>query len=236
MRRKLNIGFSNLPSLTSLLRGNFLSGLLILIPFAVTAWIIGRFLGFLRGMLAVLPVTWQPAAYLSDPGLVLLVDFVMMIALFSILTIAISWVGWVSKQFIGQKVLDFLADLIQKIPVLRTIYSSLDQLIKAFNSGSGKQQFSRVVYFEYPRKGAWVLAFVTGPAPNPSGNAEGAVRYLNIFVPTTPNPTSGFHLIVPESEVRDSGLKVEDAFRTLISLGIVQNTSPVAAISNPRNS
>ena len=82
-----------------------------------------------------------------------------------------------------------------------------------------KKQFSRVVYVEYPRKGSWALAFVTGSARNPTGISG---DFLNVYVPTTPNPTSGFHLVVSESEVRDSHLSVEEAFSTILSLGIAQ--------------
>ncbi len=138
-----------------------------------------------------------------------------------ILALGISALGWASKQFIGRKILDLLADLIQRIPVLRGVYSSLDQLLKTLVSGNG-QQFSRVVYVEYPRKGVWVIAFVTGPAKGPAIPPA----HLNIYVPTTPNPTSGFHLIVPETDVRETQMKVEEAFKTLLSLGIAQSESP----------
>jgi len=83
-----------------------------------------------------------------------------------------------------------------------------------------KQQFSRVVYVEYPRKGTYALAFVTSTARSPVENSKEI--FLNVYVPTTPNPTSGFHLIVSESEVRDSNLSVEEAFKTILSLGIAQ--------------
>ncbi len=79
-----------------------------------------------------------------------------------------------------------------------------------------------MVYIEYPRKGCWALAFVTGKAGGPNAPAN----HLNVYVPTTPNPTSGFHLIVPEAEVRESQMKVEDAFKTILSLGIAQPGSP----------
>ncbi len=101
--------------------------------------------------------------------------------------------------------------------MVRSVYSALDQLLRTLAAGGGKQ-FNRVVYVEYPRKGIWALAFVTGPAREkhiPEG-------HLNIYIPTTPNPTSGFHLIVSEADVRESGMTVEHAFKTILSLGIAQ--------------
>jgi uncharacterized membrane protein len=101
--------------------------------------------------------------------------------------------------------------------VIRGVYSALDQLLRTLANGGG-QQFNRVVYIEYPRKGLLAIAFVTGPARGPAVPPG----HLNVYVPTTPNPTSGFHLIVPENEVRESLLKVEDAFKTILSLGLAQ--------------
>ena len=103
--------------------------------------------------------------------------------------------------------------------MLRSIYGALEQLLHTLAQGGGAQ-FRRVVYIEYPRKDVWALAFVTGPARAP-GFPDG---YLNVYVPTTPNPTSGFHLLVAEAEVRPSELSVEEAFKTILSLGIAQSS------------
>lgn len=201
-----------------LLRAHFFAGVLIIIPIAVIGWLLLAALGTIWALQEVLPLAWRPENYLPNAFLVLLVKLAFTIACALVLALGISTLGWASKQFLGGKILRMIGDFIQKIPILRSIYSALDQLLKTL-AANGDQQFNRVVYFEYPRKGVWVIAFVTGPAKStafPSG-------YLNIYVPTTPNPTSGFHLIVPETEVRDSNLKVEDAFKILLSLGIAQN-------------
>jgi uncharacterized membrane protein len=151
-------------------------------------------------------------------------SLVITIGMALMLAILVSLLGWISKQYIGKKTLLGIEYLIQRIPVIRSIYSALDQLLKTLAAGGG-QQFSRVVYLEYPRKGIWALAFVTGPAHGPNVPP----RHLNVYVPTTPNPTSGFHLIVPEDDVRDSHMKVEDAFKTILSLGIAQSSvTPLA--------
>lgn len=206
-----------LQTLLALLRAHFFAGLLVVTPLAVIGWMIAAALGALWELHALLPDAWRPERF-APPALAFVLQLVLTAVLALLLACALSLLGWASKQFLGRKVLAFLAeDVIQRIPVIRSVYSALDQLLRTMAAG-GSQQFNRVVYIEYPRKGVQVLAFVTGAAklPNlPSG-------YLNVYVPTTPNPTSGFHLLVPESEVRESGLSVEEAFKTLLSLGIAQ--------------
>jgi uncharacterized membrane protein len=209
---------TRLPRIGALLRSNFFAGLLVLIPLGVIAWIVSVVFGYLWQLHLLLPEGWQPENFLNDSSLALLLKIIFTLVGAVLLALAISILGWISKQYLGQKFLDFIAEIIQRIPVLRSIYSALDQLLKTLAVGGG-QQFNRVVYIEYPRKGLWTLAFVTGPARGP-GVPNGP--HLNVYVPTTPNPTSGFHLIVPENEVRESHLRVEEAFKTLLSLGIAQ--------------
>jgi uncharacterized membrane protein len=206
-----------LPRLRKLLRSHFLSGLLVVVPLGAAAWVVVAALRTLWGLRELTPEAWRPEHWVPVPVLARLVDAAIVVTACVALALVLSFVGWASQQILGQKLLDFIAGhLIQRIPVVRSIYAALDQLLRAMTREGG-HQFSRVVYVEFPRTGVWTLAFVTGPAlpPAPQG-------LLNVFVPTTPNPTSGFHLLVPEAEVKDSGLSVEDAFRTLLSLGIAQ--------------
>lgn len=216
------------PNLVSLLRGHFFTGLLVVIPLGVIAWILGAVVGMLWRMNAFLPLSWRPESFVLDPTLAFFINLGITIGLALLLALGISVLGWMSKQYLGQKILDFIGDIIQRIPVVRSIYSALDQLLKTFATGSG-QQFNRVVYVEYPRKGLWTIAFVTGPAKGPGVPPD----HLNIYVPTTPNPTSGFHLLVAETEVRESHMKVEEAFKAILSLGIAQPSSPSTKGSAP---
>ena len=209
--------FPKIPNIGALLRKNFLAGLFVVIPLAVIAWILAEVLSTLWSLEQFLPLTWQPAHYFRHVSTVRFLNFLITLGVTLALSFAISFLGWASKQFLGQKFLEMLAHLIQRIPVVRSIYSALDQLLKTMASGGG-QQFNRVVYIEYPRKGVWALAFVTSTA---RGNGIGP-GHLNVYVPTTPNPTSGFHLIIDEAEVRESHLTVEEAFKTILSLGIAQ--------------
>jgi uncharacterized membrane protein len=204
-----------------LLRRHFLAGVFVLIPFAVVAWILNKILSALWTLHLLIPEDWKPIHYF-DPFIAELLNIALTIGITIIAMVLVSMLGWSSKRIIGARVLRFLSYLVQKIPVVRAIYSSLNQLLKTMAAGD-KQQFSRVVYIEYPRAGSWALAFVTGDAHVPA--EFGKKRHLNVYVPTTPNPTSGFHLIVAEADVRDSGLSVENAFKTILSLGIAQSES-----------
>lgn len=213
------VKFNQIPNIGALLRSNFFAGLLVVIPLAVIAWMIAGAFEALWGLQLFLPEEWRPQNIFEDPTLILLINAAFTLGAALLLALGVSFLGWVSKQYLGMKLLEILASMIQRIPVVRSVYSALDQLLRTMASGGG-QQFNRVVYVEYPRKGSWALAFVTGPAKGP-GAPE---NHLNVYVPTTPNPTSGFHLIVPEAEVRESHMKVEEAFRTILSLGIAQPT------------
>jgi uncharacterized membrane protein len=203
----------------SLLRKHFLTGLFVLIPFAAVAWILSKIFSALWTLHLLIPDEWKPI-YRFDPFTAQLLNLAITLGLTLSFAFIVSMLGWFSKNILGARILEFFSGLVQRIPIVRAIYSSLNQLLKTMASGD-KKQFSRVVYLEYPRRDAWVLAFVTGSARSPiDGSSE---SYLNVYVPTTPNPTSGFHLIVPESDVRDSKLSVEEAFKTILSLGIAQN-------------
>ncbi|OFZ19894.1 MAG: hypothetical protein A2X94_14650 [Bdellovibrionales bacterium GWB1_55_8] len=207
--------------ISELLKAHFFAGILVLIPLAVIAWILvgaGRTLWKLR---QVLPEEWNPESILPDPTLAAMLNVALFLGVLLALAISISVLGWGSKHYLGKQALSALGVIIERIPVIRSVYSALDQLLKTL-AAQGGQQFSRVVYVEYPRKGVWAIAFVTGPTTLPESSQNVPGPYLNIYVPTTPNPTSGFHLIVPESEVRESHLKVEEAFKVILSLGIAQ--------------
>ncbi len=202
----------------TLFRRHFLTGIFVLIPFGVVAWILNKAFAALWTLHLLVPDEWKPNHYF-DPFTADLINFVVTIGMTVLFLFLVSSLGWFSKNILGAKILNFFSDLIQRIPVVRAIYSSLNQLLKTMATGE-QQQFSRVVYIEYPRKNSYALAFVTSEARSPVEDSK--ETFLNVYVPTTPNPTSGFHLIIAESEVRDSNLSVEEAFKTILSLGIAQ--------------
>ncbi len=206
-----------LPDFSTLFRAHFVSGLLILIPLVVIVWMLSGIAQFLWSLQDLLPTTVRDTLLDESHPWAVVLRLFLTAAIALSLAFLVSLLGWISQLYLGQKLLDLISEIIQRIPVVRSVYSALDQMLRAFGSGGG-QQFSRVVYLEYPREGIWTLGFVTG---NHRGSQlpEG---HLNVFVPTTPNPTGGFYLIVAESQVRDARMGVEDAFRTILSLGVAQ--------------
>jgi uncharacterized membrane protein len=216
--RRITSSLPPLPNVGALIRQHFLAGVLVVVPFWVIGWIMGGFIGALLRLKGWVPSELQPDHYIANATIAAAVNALFLLAMSVGFILAISLVGWVSRQVLGRKILEMLSSVIHRIPVIRSIYSALDQLMRTF-AGDGTQQFNRVVYVEWPRKGIWAIAFVTSPAKGTHLPGEGL---LNIFVPATPNPTSGFHMIVPESEVREAKMTVEEAFRTILSLGIAQ--------------
>ena len=202
--------------LAELLKKNFFTGILVVIPLGVIGWICVSFMQWLWEFHELLPASWQPTRFLGRTDLAWFLNFLITLAATFLAVMIVSLLGWGSKHYLGKKILDIVEHLIERIPVIRGIYSALAQLLKTISSSGGSQQFSRVVYVEYPRKGCWTLAFVTGTSK--IDGQDGPL--LNVYVPTTPNPTSGFFLIVPEKDVKESHMKVEDAFKTILSLGI----------------
>lgn len=194
----------NLQKIKLIIKDHFLSGLIILAPILIVLivfqWIFGGLIISIHNITgAVSP----------------LVDILILLGVVLAGILVVSLVGLFSRLYFGQKVFEWLKEGMQKIPFFGAIYSSLEQLISAISSSGGKQ-FNRVVFIEYPRKEVWAVAFVTGNAKL-KGIPPG---YLSVYIPTVPNPTSGFHLMVKESEVVDSGLKVDEAFKLILSLGV----------------
>jgi len=196
-----------------IIRDHFLSGLLVLAPIFIVAivfqWIFGGVMNWMEeGPFRIF--FHDPASEIAGAFRVLLMLGVLLIGI-----IIISGVGFFSRLYFGKRLFQWLKEGIEKIPFFGAIYSSLNQLFAAVSPEGGKQ-FNRVVYVEYPRKEVWAVAFVTGHA-HLKGIPPG---YISIFIPTVPNPTSGFHLMVKESEVMESGLRVEEAFKLILSLGV----------------
>lgn len=196
------------------LRANFFTGLLVLTPLVVTAWVLKGLLLWMWGVYVALPEGLQ---FLPTPDgpIRLLVNALGVLIVTATLGVLITVLGWVSRQYLGIQLLAAVGHVIQKIPLIGTVYSALDQLLQTF-SGSKDKKFSRVVYVEFPRKGVWTLGFVTGDASSP----ELGKGMLSVFVPAVPNPTSGFVLLVPESDVKPTDLTVDEAFKWMLSLGL----------------
>lgn len=198
-----------------IVRANFFTGLLVLAPLAVTAWILKGLLLWMWNVYVALPESLRFLPPAEGP-LRFAVNGLGLLVVTAALVVLITFLGWVSRQYLGKQLFAAVGHVIQKIPLLGTVYSALEQLVQTF-SGSKDKKFSRVVYVEFPRKGSWTLGFVTGDGPNPT-IGPGAI--LSVFVPAVPNPTSGFVLLVPEHEVKPTDLSVDEAFKWVLSLGL----------------
>ena len=204
---------SKIKKIRSIVTGYFLSGLLILAPILIVAvvfhWIFGGLVGWIESV---------PLRFIfdqqSDNELLGVVRFLIVIGTIFGGIVFISLIGFFSRLYLGNKILNVMKEGIEKIPFFGSVYSSLNQLLKAV-SNQGEKQFNRVVYVEYPRKEMWSVAFVTGKA-NFKHMPPG---FISVFIPAVPLPTSGFHLMVQESEVIESGLGVDEAFTLILSLG-----------------
>ena len=182
------------------LRNKFLAGILALIPIAITIYIVKLFIIFFDNIVS--PII-DPFLGFHIPGLGLIVSL-----------ITIYLLGVFITNVIGRTLLSFFEKWLNYIPLVRTIYHTTKQILGAFSkSGSN---FEKVVFLEYPRKGIWTMGFVTGQTTGKDGT-----KFYSIFLPTTPNPTSGWMLFIPKDEVIPSAMSVEQGLKTLISAGSV---------------
>lgn len=197
------------------LKNDLIAGLLVVIPLATTIWLTFTIAIWVIEFLTRIPKQLNPFMDLH-PLLGNLLNLVVGLAvpLFFILLI-----GLMARNIVGRWLLDFGERLLQAIPLAGSIYKTLKQLLETLlKDSSGK--FRRVVLMEYPRRGMWAIAFVTGTLSIDLQTHPGD-SMLSVFVPTTPNPTTGWYAIVPESDVMNLSISVEDAFKVIISGGIV---------------
>jgi uncharacterized membrane protein len=195
----------------SIIRGYFLAGLLVIVPLGAVIFVISVILRLMDRALSVIPQRFHPEAYLSFkiPGLGLVL-FITLVLITGILV----------KNYVGRRVVDFGEYMVSKIPLVRPLYVAVKQLILAI-FGDTHDAFKRVVLVEYPRKGVYSLAFVTARTSGEIQEQVG-IKMLSIFLPTTPNPTSGFFLVLPEEDTIPLSMSVEEAFKLLISGGVVE--------------
>jgi uncharacterized membrane protein len=199
--------------LKKLFKHYLIAGLLVLVPIILTVLILKAIIVNADSMLlALLPSQLHPSALFGFhvPGLGLVATVVIAIL-----------AGFFARLYIGKKAFELGDWIISKIPLGRTIYGSLKQLLGTLFSQDSRQ-FKGVAVVEYPRRGCYVLAFITGEPIPRLQNIDGEKKWINLFVPTTPNPTSGFWIMVPEEDVRPVDISTEYAFKLIISAGIVQ--------------
>ena len=191
-------------SLFSTIRNNFIAGIVVLIPIGITLYLT---LFFIKISSKILPKEINPNYYLpyNIPGLEILISLIL-----------ITLIGWISLSFLGKKLFDFFETVLNKIPILRTIYSAVGQLTETFTKSKGDKK--SVVLIEYPRKGTWAVGFATKENTGIIKDKVGE-ELINVFVPTTPNPTSGFLLMFPKKEVIFLDISFEQASKFIVSAG-----------------
>lgn len=188
----------------------FITGLLIWAPLGITIWVLSFILGMMDQSVMLLPTEWHPRSMFgfNIPGLG---------ALLTLLVVFLT--GLLTANFIGQRLVRWWEALLRRIPVVRSVYQSVKQISDTIFSPSG-QAFRQALLVQYPRQGSWTIGFLTG---KPGGEIAGHLGddMISLYVPTTPNPTSGFFLMVPKADVIELDMSVEDALKYLISMGVV---------------
>jgi len=192
------------------LRNYFITGIVVLVPIGITLYLTKFFISISSKLI---PPTINPNNYLpfSVPGLEILLSIIF-----------ITLIGGLSLSFIGKKILQIFNDLLKKIPILRTIYSAIGQMTETLAPKKGSRK--SVVLIEYPRKGSWAVGFATKDNKGEISKKTNT-ELVNVFVPTTPNPTSGFLLMFPKNEIIYLNMSFEEASKFIVSAGTSDNTN-----------
>tara|TARA_B100001123_G_scaffold413544_1_gene512033 strand:+ start:397 stop:1011 length:615 start_codon:yes stop_codon:yes gene_type:complete len=191
-------------SILARIRNNFIAGVVVLIPIGITVYLTFFIISISS---KILPKEINPNHYLpySIPGVEIIIAVVL-----------ITFIGWLSLSFLGKRLLNLFNNILRRIPILRTIYSAIGQMTETFTKTDKNKK--NVVLVEYPRKGSWAVGFAT---KENSGDITKKTKrdLINVFIPTTPNPTSGFLLMFPKEEVIYLDLTFEEASKFIVSAG-----------------
>ncbi|MDM0015965.1 DUF502 domain-containing protein [Variovorax saccharolyticus] len=197
------------------LRKWLLSGLLVIVPLVITLGVLNWIIGTLDQTLWLLPETWQ--LYLNEHkvrGLGVLLTLAILLS-----------VGAIASNFVGKRLLGWGDAVVRRIPVVRSIYSSVKQVSDTLFSENGNA-FRTAVLIEWPRQGAWTIAFVTGTPGHEVVGHLGGGDYLGVYVPTTPNPTGGYFVMLKRSDCIELKMSVDDALKYIVSMGVVVPGGP----------
>ena len=191
----------------------FITGLLIWVPLAITAWVLALIVRTMDQTLLLLPNALNPERLLGFyvPGIGVIATLLV-----------VFLTGLVTANIIGQRLLRFWEGVLSRIPVVKSVYYSVKQVSDTLFSSSG-EAFRKTLLVQYPREGAWTIAFLTG---QPGGDVLNHLPgdYVSVYVPTTPNPTSGFFLMLPRRDVIELEMSVDEALKSIISMGVVAPT------------
>ncbi|WPB55944.1 DUF502 domain-containing protein [Xylophilus sp. GOD-11R] len=197
------------------LRKWLFAGLLVIVPLAITVLVLDWIIGMLDQTLLILPSAWQPDRLLGFhiPGFGVLLTLLILLV-----------VGGITSNFVGKKLVRWGDALLGRIPVVRSIYSSVKQVSDTLFSESGNA-FRTAVLIQWPREGVWTIGFVTG---SPGGDVATYLRedFLSVYVPTTPNPTGGYFVMLRRSDCIELDMSVDEALKYIVSMGVVVPVGP----------
>ncbi|TLP64279.1 DUF502 domain-containing protein [Parasedimentitalea maritima] len=205
------------PGLFARLRSSFLTGIVVIAPVGLTIWLLWSVMGWVDSVvLPLVPSTILPEQYiginLRGIGLIIFLLFTIVI-------------GWIAKGILGRSLISFAESLVQRMPVVRSIYSGIKQISETVFAQS-ERSFEKACIIQYPRPGIWAIGFVSTTAKGEVyAHTKTSGKLMSIFIPTTPNPTSGFLLFLPEEDVIELEMSVEDAAKLVISAGLVYPNS-----------
>jgi uncharacterized membrane protein len=207
------------------LRASFLTGLVVIAPIWLTIWLILSVVGWIDGfVLPLVPANLRPEQYI---GINLRGLGVFIFLVFTVI------VGWIAKGLIGRSLIRFGEGVVDRMPVVRSIYSGIKQISETVFAQS-ERSFEKACLIQYPRKGIWAIGFVSTTAKGEvARRAETSGALMSIFVPTTPNPTSGFLLFFPKEDVIELDMTVEDAAKLVISAGLVYPNGKDPTVPKP---
>ncbi|MEY8830779.1 DUF502 domain-containing protein [Sedimentitalea sp. XS_ASV28] len=200
-------------SLFARLRSSFLTGLVVIAPVGLTIWLIWTVIGWIDGfVLPLVPQRLRPEEYI---GINLRGVGVIIFLVFTIV------VGWIGKGLIGRSLIRWAESIVDRMPVVRSIYSGIKQISETVFAQS-ERSFETACLIQYPRKGIWAIGFISTTAKGEiAKRAETTGQLISVFLPTTPNPTSGFLLFLPKEDVIELNMSVEEAAKLVISAGLV---------------
>jgi uncharacterized membrane protein len=199
------------------LRKWLLAGLLVVVPVAITVWVLQWIIGILDQTLLILPQAWHPDKLIGVhiPGFGVLLTLAILLA-----------IGAVASNFVGKRLVSLGDAIVHRIPVVRSIYSSVKQVSDTLFSESGNA-FRVAVLVQWPRPDVWTIGFVTGlPGGDVTNHLTG--DYVSVYVPTTPNPTGGYFVMLRRSDCIELKMSVDDALKYVVSMGVVAPSQPIA--------
>lgn len=204
---------------TKSLRGYLLAGLIVWVPILVTFVVLRFIVDILDTTVSLFPNKYQPEQLfgIQVPGMGVVFSLVLLLV-----------TGIIATNFFGQWLFSWGEALLAKIPLVSSIYNATKQVIQAVFA-TNSQAFRKVMLIEYPRKGVWSLSFLTGSSPTAGTDGE---PLISVFIPTTPNPTSGFLVLVPEKDAKEVKMSIDEALKYIISLGVMQSSKTPKQPSN----